>query len=83
MEVILKKMGNSTALIVPPPVLRDLGIKAGQPMSLETTADGRIVITPKRKFTLAQMLAQCDPKAPPPADLTAWETARPVGGEAW
>ena len=83
MEVILKKMGNSTALIVPPPVLRDLGIKAGQPMSIETTADGRIVITPKRKFTLAQMLAQCDPKAPPPADLTAWETARPVGGEAW
>lgn len=83
MEVILKKMGNSTALIVPPPVLRDLGIKAGQPMSIETTADGRIVITPKRKFTLAQMLAQCDPKAPPPADLTAWETACPVGGEAW
>lgn len=83
MEVILKKMGNSTALIVPPPVLRDLGIAAGQPMSLETTADGRIVITPKRKFTLAQMLAQCDPKAPPPADLTAWDTAPPVGGEAW
>lgn len=83
MEVILKKMGNSTALIVPPPVLRDLGIAAGQPMSLETTADGRIMITPKKKFTLAQMLAQCDPKAPPPADLAAWDTARPVGGEAW
>ena len=83
MEVILKKMGNSTALIVPPPVLRDLGIAAGQPMSLETTADGRIMITPKKKFTLAQMLAQCDPKAPPPADLTAWDNARPIGGEAW
>ena len=83
MEVILKKMGNSTALIVPPPVLRDLGIAAGQRMSLETTADGRIVVTPKKKYTLAQMLAQCDPKAQPPADLAAWDTARPVGGEAW
>lgn len=83
MEVVLKKMGNSTALIVPPPVLRDLGLVAGHTLSLETTADRRIVLTPKRKYTLAEMIAQCDLAAPPPADLADWDSMKPEGGEAW
>ncbi len=81
MEVVLKKMGNSTALVMPPPVLKDLGIGVGQHLSLVTTPDGRIVLTPKRKFVLADMIAQCDLKAAPPADLALWDTAKPVGGE--
>jgi antitoxin ChpS len=80
-EVALKKMGNSTAVVIPPPVLKDLGIGAGQPMTLDTTADGRIVLTPKRKYVLADMIAQCDLRAAPPADLALWESARPAGGE--
>ena len=83
MEVVLKKMGNSTALVVPPPVLRDLGIRAGQHLTLETMADGKIVLTPKRKYILAEMIAQCDLKAAPPADLALWDRARPVGQEVW
>ncbi len=81
MEVVLKKMGNSTALVMPPPVLRDLGIGVGQHLSLDTTADGKIVLTPKRKFNLDDMVSQCDLKAPPPVDLVLWDTAKPVGGE--
>ncbi|MHB8310117.1 AbrB/MazE/SpoVT family DNA-binding domain-containing protein [Metallibacterium sp.] len=81
MDVVLKKMGNSTALVMPPPVLRDLGIGVGQHLSLDTTADGKIVLIPKRKFNLADMIAQCDLKAPPPADLSLWDVAKPMGGE--
>lgn len=81
MEVVLKKMGNSTALVMPPPVLKDLGIGVGQHLTLDTTSDGRIVLTPKRKFILADMIAKCDLKAPPPADLAPWDAARPVGQE--
>lgn len=83
MEVVLKKMGNSTALVVPPPVLKDLGIGVGQHLRLDTTADGRIVLTPKRKYTLADMIAQCDARAAPPADLRLWDVARPAGKEVW
>lgn len=83
MEVVLKKMGNSTALVMPPPVLKDLGIGVGQHLSLDTTVDGKIVLTPKRKFNLADMIAQCDLKAAPPVDLALWETAKPVGGEVF
>jgi len=32
---------------------------------------------------LADLIAQCDPKAPPLADLRLWESARPVGKEVW
>ena len=81
MEVALKKMGNSTALVIPPPVLKDLGMGAGQHLTLETTADGKIVLTKKRKYVLADMIARCDLKAAPPADMTLWSVARSVGGE--
>jgi antitoxin ChpS len=79
MEVTLRKMGNSTAVIVPPTVLRDLGMSAGQKLSLTTTPDGRIILAPKCKFALADLIAQCDPK--PPADLAPWNSMRPVGQE--
>jgi antitoxin ChpS len=83
MQVTLRKYGNSTVAVLPPAVLKDLGIKAGQSMTLHTTADGKILLSPKRKFRLADLLAQCDLKAAPPADLVLWENARPAGREVW
>lgn len=83
MEVVLRKYGNSTVAVLPPAVLKDLGLKAGQAMTLDTTPEGRIVLEAKCRYTLAELIAQCDPKAPPPADLAAWDAARPVGGEVW
>ena len=83
MEVALRKYGNSTVVVLPPAVLKDLGIKAGQSMTLRTTVDRTIMLTPKRKFSLANLLAQCDLKAAPPADLAQWDAARPVGQEVW
>ena len=83
MEVVLRKYGNSTVLALPPAVLKDLGLKAGQSMTLDSTPDGRITLAPKRRYTLAELLEQCDPKAAPPADLALWDNARPVGQEVW
>jgi len=83
MEVVLRRYGNSTVLALPPTVLKELGLKAGQSMTLDSTPDGRITLAPKRRYTLAGLLAQCNPKAAPPADLSPWDDARPVGQEAW
>ena len=82
MEVILRKYGNSMVAVLPPAVVRDLRLSVGQAMTLDAH-DGQIVLTPKRSFTLAAMLAQCDPTAPPPADMALWESAAPVGQEVW
>lgn len=83
MEVILRKYGNSTVAVLPPSVLRDLGLAAGQAMSLDTNDQHQIVLSRKRKYVLADMIAKCNPKAPPPADLALWESAKPVGREGW
>ena len=83
MEVVLRKYGNSTVLALPPAVLKELGLKAGQSMTLDSTPDGRITLAPKRRHRLADLLARCDLKAAPPADLALWDKARPAGREAW
>ena len=83
MEVILRKYGNSTVAVLPPAVLKDLGLSAGQAMSLDTTGQGQIVLSRKRKYVLAEMIAQCDRKAHPPADLALWDSAKSVGQEVW
>ena len=80
---MLRKYGNSTVLALPPTVLKGLGLKAGQSMTLDSTPDGRITLAPTRRHSLAALLAQCNPKAPPPADLARWDHAAPVGREAW
>jgi len=76
-EVILGKHGNSTVAVLPPAAPKHLGLSAGQAMSLDTTAQGQIVLSRKRSPVLADMIAQCNRKAPPPADLALWNTAQP------
>lgn len=82
MNVVLRKYGNSTVVVLPPGVLRDLHISAGQSMTLSAT-DGALTLVPERRYRLDQLVAQCDAKAAPPADMALWESARPVGQEAW
>lgn len=83
MEVVLRKYGNSTVAVLPPAVLKDLGLAAGQAMTLDTNDLGQIVLARKRKYVLADLIAQCDRKAPPPADLALWDAAKPAGQEVW
>ena len=52
-------------------------------MTLDTTNNGQIVLAKKRTYILADLISQCDPKAPPPADLALWDSAKPVGQEVW
>ena len=80
-EIVLRKFGNSTGAVFPPSVLKDLGLKAGQPMTMDTTPDGTITLAPKRKYALSELIAQCDLSAPAPADMVLWDAARPVGQE--
>jgi antitoxin ChpS len=86
MELQLRKLGNSTGLTLPPALMRDLGLAAGQLVNLSKTADGGLLIQPKRqrqKYTAAELNALCNSKAPMPDDLVAWDQMRPVGSEAW
>lgn len=84
MELVIRKIGNSTGLTLPTALLRDLGLAVGQVMSLNKMEDGALVLRVKstrKKYTAKELNAMCDLNAPMPEDLIAWDNVKPVGNE--
>lgn len=68
-------IGGSTALAIPPSLIKAFGIRSDQYLKLEATVDGEIVLT-NSKYVLCDMVAQCDLKASPPLTwLFGWVDA--------
>ncbi|MBS0471529.1 MAG: antitoxin [Proteobacteria bacterium] len=80
-EAKLRKVGGSVMLAVPPAVLDELGVGAESIVDL-AVKKGKLVVEPKRRkrYTLEELLAQCDPKASLEKDR-GWVTDGPVGRE--
>ena len=78
----LRKVGGSVMLAVPPALLDLLGLRPGAKVSLEIQR-GRLVVEPRQRprYTLDELLAQCDPKAPRSDKEREWLDDRPVGSE--
>ena len=52
MRSAFRKMGNSSGVIVPKPILEEIGSRAGDEVEI-SVEDGRIVISPQRKLSRA------------------------------
>jgi len=76
-------MATSPLQSYPPTVLKDIGLRAGQPMTLETTSDGKIVLSAKKRYSLSELMSQCDLKAKLPKYLELWDNCKPIGQEVW
>ncbi len=78
----LRKVGGSIMLAVPPALLDVLHLAAGAKVGLAVD-NGRLVVEPaaRPRYTLDELLAQCDPAADPAADDRDWLNAKPVGRE--
>ncbi len=84
MELVIRKIGNSTGLTLPTALLRDLGLVVGQVMSLNKMEDGALVLrikSTRKKYTAKELNDLCDFNAPMPEDLIAWDNVKPVGIE--
>ena len=81
-ETRLRKVGGSVMLAVPPAILELLGLGAGAAVGIRVD-EGRLIVepSPKRRYALADLIAQCDPSAAPDAGERAWLDAPPVGSE--
>ena len=77
----LRKVGGSVMLAVPPALLDVLELRAGADVRIGIE-DGRLVVAarPRPRYTLEELLAQCDENAADELD-GAWLEARPVGKE--
>lgn len=78
----LRKVGGSVMLAVPPALLDLLHLSAGAKVGLAVD-NGRLVVEPQARprYTLDELLAQCDASAEPTAEDGAWLDAKPVGSE--
>ena len=77
----IQKWGNSMALRIPAVTMRAWGIAEGQTVALKVE-DGALVVKPaQRRFTLAELLAQCDFSQPISNEDREWINASPVGLE--
>jgi antitoxin ChpS len=77
----LRKVGGSIMLAVPPAILELLNLKVGT--SVDVGVDGdRLVIEPRGpRYSLDELLAQCDPVAPMSSEDKKWVSQAPVGDE--
>jgi antitoxin ChpS len=78
----LRKVGGSVMLAVPPAVLDMLQLRAGATVALVVDS-GRLIVEPqrRRRYTLDELLAQCDHAAEPAQEDREWLDVRPVGRE--
>ena len=78
----LRKVGGSIMLAVPPAILDLLHLYAGATVGLAVEGD-RLVVHPqtKSRYTLDELLSQCDPTAEITAEDRTWLDAAPVGRE--
>jgi antitoxin ChpS len=79
----VRRIGNSAGAIIPAHILKKLKLTEGDQIDV-STQDGRIVIAPvtiKPKYSLTELVAQCDQRSPVNVDLVAWDQAPNVGLE--
>ena len=78
----LRKVGGSTMLAVPRAMLEILELQPGAEVGIAVER-GRLVVEPRKRprYTLKELLAQCDPKARRPKGDREWLEAKPVGRE--
>lgn len=78
----LRKVGGSTMLALPPAILDILQLKSGDRVSMAVDT-GRLIIEPIRgkKYSLEELLDQCDASAPHSDEDSTWTGSRPVGRE--
>jgi antitoxin ChpS len=79
----LRKVGGSIMLAVPPALLDILHLRPGAKVGLAVRS-GRLVVEPlqRPRYTLDELLAQCNPKAPRGKHEREWLDDAPVGGES-
>lgn len=78
----LRKVGGSIMLAVPPALLEVLNLQAGATVGI-TVESGRLIIAPQEqpRYTLHELLAQCDASAELSEDDRQWLDGERVGDE--
>ncbi len=78
----LRKVGGSIMLAIPPALLDVLRLRSGGKVGIAVES-GRLVVEPQHRprYTLDELLAQCNPKAARTKAAREWLDSKPAGAE--
>ncbi len=78
----LRKVGGSIMLAVPPALLDLLRLGPGAKLDIAVES-GRLIVEPRKRprYTLEELLAQCEPDAPRTTEELEWLNDEAVGRE--
>jgi len=84
MKTNIRRIGNSSGMILPAAILKKLNLSEGDEIDISESGN-KIVITAKKikpKYTLKELLAQCDLNAPMPDAVKEWDDIQTEGRES-
>ena len=79
----LRNVGGSVMMTIPKSLLEGLGLAPNAKVNLSLNEGRLIVERSKPKYSMAELLGQCNTVAPVSADEAAWLELPPQGSEAW
>lgn len=84
MNTVIRKIGNSSGVIIPSELLRRLNLKDGDSISIEEVENSLVITraTNRPRYSLDELLAQCDTSKAMPEELAEWDSVPPAGDEA-
>ena len=79
----LRSVGGSVMFAIPTPILEGLGLSPNTPVGL-SVSEGRLIVDPhpRPRYTLAELMEQCDLTAPVTEETREWLDDEPSGREA-
>jgi antitoxin ChpS len=79
----LRTVGGSVMFAIPKPLLDGLGLAPNTQVGL-SVSEGRLIVEPhpRPRYTLAELLGQCDLSQRATDEERAWLDAEPAGREA-
>ena len=78
----LRSVGGSVMFAIPKPILVSLGLQPNTQVDL-SISEGCLIVEPhlSRHYTLAELLAQCDPSVPLTSEEQEWLDTETIGRE--
>lgn len=83
MELSVQKWGNSAAIRMPIELLGILKVSLGDKLSVNVQPEGVLLKAVRLRYSIAELVEQCDTAAPEPADMASWDNMKPIAREAW
>lgn len=83
MRITIKRWGNSAGMAIPNIVMKELNLQPGQSVEAQVS-NNQLILTPiSRRYSLDELLAQCDMNAAELSEQDVWGKSTPAGDEIW